>query len=73
MTREEKIKEVNHMCDLSLGCYACNFYRICANIRDLDEIPDTILDAMIENGNKPDKEVLSYEGLGQRRNESSLQ
>ena len=63
MTREEKIKEVELMCVLSLGCYACNFYRICTSIRDLDEIPDTILDAMIENGNIRGKGVLSYEGL----------
>lgn len=63
MTREEKIREVSCMCGLSLGCFACNFYRICSNVRDLDEIPDAILDAMIENGNIRGKGVLNYEGL----------
>lgn len=58
MTREEKIKEVTHICDLSLGCYACNFFRICGTVNSLDELPDDILDAMIENGNTHGKEVL---------------
>ncbi len=51
MTREEKIAKIDDLC-LATVCYSCNFVFICNKIHDLDELPDEVLDAMIQNGNQ---------------------
>lgn len=57
MTREEKIAEINKLCNATV-CYSCNFTNICNRIANLAELSDDILDAMVRNGNKPNTGVL---------------